>query len=251
MSAAVVMMMMLFVFAGAVIYYFVTRPEEGDECEGKDDNGVYEIDGKGKCVLKSCKTGYYKSGEECLVNLSGSDCEPTGTKDPQGMYLTDKTGGCELSSCATGYKVVGDKCEVDYSIPIDFVDSKIPGDAMVIKPGELIVGTPYNVPKDSTATTRKYYLLLQDDRKLVWIKQGTADPVWNMDSQVAGASGKVYFQGDGNICARGDQDACTMKYDLDVPSGQHRLVGTKEGLLYVDHGTGVAGRSVLYTPTAT
>jgi hypothetical protein len=110
------MMMMLFVFAGAVIYYFVTRPEEGDECEGKDDNGNYVIDDKGKCVLKSCKTGYYKSGEECLVNLSGSDCEPTGTKDPQGMYLTNQTGGCELSSCKTGYKVVGDKCIGIYTL---------------------------------------------------------------------------------------------------------------------------------------
>jgi hypothetical protein len=110
MSAAVVMMMMLFVFAGAVIYYFVTLPEEGEECEGKDENGNYVIDDKGKCVLKSCKTGYYKSGEECLVNLSGSDCVPTGTKDPQGVYLTNQTGGCELASCIEGYEKKDNLC---------------------------------------------------------------------------------------------------------------------------------------------
>jgi hypothetical protein len=247
----VVVVVVLLVIVGAVIYYFMTRPEEGDECEGKDDNGVYEIDDKGKCVLKSCNVGWYKSGKECLVNLSGSDCVPTGTPDPQGMYLTDKTGGCEFDSCKTGYKMVGDKCEVDYSIPIDFVDSKIPGDALVIEPGSLIVGTPYNVPKDSTATTRKYYLLLQSNRNLVWIKEGKAAPVWNMGSQVAGASGTVNLQPDGNICARGTQAKCIYTHDSNVPRGQHRLVGTKEGLLYVDHGTGVAGRSVIYTPTAT
>jgi hypothetical protein len=110
------MMMMLFVFAGAVIYYFMNKPEEGDDCEGKDENGNYVIDGKGKCVLKSCKTGYYKSGEECLVNLSGSDCVPIGTKDPQGMYLTNQTGGCELKSCKLPYKIVGDECKRDSEV---------------------------------------------------------------------------------------------------------------------------------------
>jgi len=110
MSAAVVMMLLLFVFAGAVIYYFLTRPEEGEECEGKDDNGVYEIDDKGKCVLKSCNVGWYKSGKECLVNLSGSDCVPTGTPEPLGTYLTNQTGGCELKSCKSPYIVSGDKC---------------------------------------------------------------------------------------------------------------------------------------------
>jgi hypothetical protein len=102
----VVVVVVLLVIVGAVIYYFMNKPEEGDDCEGKDENGNYVINDKGKCVLKSCKTGYYKSGEECLVDQSGDTCVPTDiTPDPQGMYLTDKTGGCEFDSCKTGYKL--------------------------------------------------------------------------------------------------------------------------------------------------
>ena len=61
----VMMFCMLLMVVGA--YLFLTRPQEGDECEGEDENGNYEIDDEGECVLKSCKSGYYKSGKECLV----------------------------------------------------------------------------------------------------------------------------------------------------------------------------------------
>jgi len=113
----VVMMMMLssvfVVIAGGA--YFMTKPEEGEECEGKDENGNYVIDEDGKCVLDSCDSGYYKSDNKCLEDLSGGACEPEGTKDPQGIYLINRLGDCDLSSCNTGYTMSGDVCVVDTS----------------------------------------------------------------------------------------------------------------------------------------
>ena len=106
----VIVMMFCLVFIAVGAYLFLNRPQEGDECEGKDENGNYEIDDKGKCVLDSCTSGYYKSGKECLIDQSGEVCVPEGTPDPQGVYLTDQMGGCELS-CETGYVVSGDVCE--------------------------------------------------------------------------------------------------------------------------------------------
>ena len=63
-------MMFCLVFIAVGAYLFLNRPQEGDECkvETPDDNALsYEIDDEGECVLKSCKSGYYKSGKECLV----------------------------------------------------------------------------------------------------------------------------------------------------------------------------------------
>ena len=100
-----------------------------------------------------------------------------------------------------------------------------------------------------------YYLDLQADGQLVWVKTGTGT-AWAMGSNITMPNTNLYFQGDGNMCATGGGNGgnphCTMvTYNPDVPANQHRLVGTKEGLLYVDHGTGVSGRSVLYTPPST
>jgi hypothetical protein len=251
----VIVMMFCMVLVAVGAYLFLNRPQEGDECEGKDENGNYVIDDKGKCVLDDCVSGYYKSGKECLVDQSGVDCEPEGTPDPQGVYLTDQMGGCELSSCETGYMVVDTKCEVDTSVPITFMDSTIPGDALVIEPGEIPVNVQFTSPKDSTLESMSYYFSLQGDGQLVWVKKGTGT-VWAMGSHATMPNTKLYFQPDGNICARGTTDICMNSaggarvptHNLNVPAGQHRLVGTKEGLLYVDHGTGVEGRSVIYTP---
>ena len=93
---------------GAV--WFLNMGEEGDECEGKDKNGKYVRDEDLDCVLKSCDTGYYKSGKKCLVDQSGVVCVPTGTPDPQGTYLTTVSNVCTLSSCATGYTKDGTTC---------------------------------------------------------------------------------------------------------------------------------------------
>ena len=70
----VVMFCMLLVAVGA--YLYLNRSQEGDECAAKtpDVNAVtYEIDDEGECVLKICKTGYYKSGKECLVEEEEDD----------------------------------------------------------------------------------------------------------------------------------------------------------------------------------
>jgi hypothetical protein len=110
----VIVMMFCMVFIAVGAYLFLNRPQEGDECEGKDENGNYVIDDEGECVLDNCVSGYYKSGKECLVDQSGEDCEPEGTPDPGGVYLTDQVGGCELSSCESPYVISGDKCVVVY-----------------------------------------------------------------------------------------------------------------------------------------
>ena len=99
-----------FVFIVVLAGWFLNRGEEGDECKGKDKNGKYVRDEDIKCVLKSCDTGYYKSGKECLVDQSGVVCVPTGTPDPQGTYLTTVSNVCTLSSCATGYTKDGTTC---------------------------------------------------------------------------------------------------------------------------------------------
>jgi len=57
------------VFIIVLAGWFLNKGEEGDECEVKspDENGTYKLDDKGKCVLKSCASGYSKSGEMCVV----------------------------------------------------------------------------------------------------------------------------------------------------------------------------------------
>ena len=99
-----------FVFIVVLAGWFLNMGEEGDECEGKDKKGTYEIDEDLKCVLKSCASGYYKSGKECLVDQSGDTCVPIGTPDPQGTYLKNRSNVCTLSSCKTGYVVDGTTC---------------------------------------------------------------------------------------------------------------------------------------------
>jgi hypothetical protein len=139
-----------------------------------------------------------------------------------------------------------------------FHDSEIPNDAMVIEPGEIPMNSPITSPKDSSLETSDYHLNFQSDGQLVWVKTGTGT-AWAMGSNTTMPNTKLYFQNDGNICARGTTDICMNSaggsrvptHNSNVPVGQHRIVGTKEGLLYVDHGTGVEGRSIIYTPPST
>lgn len=55
------------------LYFF------GEECSGDDKNGVYERKWDGTCVLKSCNTGWTRSGETCV---SKKDSGGTGTPPP-------------------------------------------------------------------------------------------------------------------------------------------------------------------------
>jgi hypothetical protein len=72
----VIVMMFCVVLVAVGGYLFLNQPQEGDECEAKnpDDNALsYEIDADGKCVLKSCKSGYIKSGQKCIVEEEEDD----------------------------------------------------------------------------------------------------------------------------------------------------------------------------------
>ena len=76
----VIVMMFCMVLVAVGAYLFLNQPKEGDECEVEtpDDNAAtYEIDDEGECVLKSCNSGYYKSGKECLVEEEDVYTPPT------------------------------------------------------------------------------------------------------------------------------------------------------------------------------
>ena len=113
MIVVVVVMMFCMILVAVGAYLFLNRPQEGDECEGEDENGNYEIDDKGKCVLDSCASGYYKSGKECLVEEE--DDEPDTPPPPK--YETypdhDFTGGD--IACTTGEEATAceAKCDAD------------------------------------------------------------------------------------------------------------------------------------------
>jgi hypothetical protein len=70
----VMMMMMSSVFAvlagGA---YFMTQPQEGDECKGTSVGGNYVIDENGDCVLDYCDYGYTESNGGCVVVVPDGD----------------------------------------------------------------------------------------------------------------------------------------------------------------------------------
>jgi len=71
MIIVVMMMMMSSVFSVIVGGgLFLTLPQEGDECEGKDTNGNYVIDEDLECVLDYCDSGYSisSSGKKCIVD---------------------------------------------------------------------------------------------------------------------------------------------------------------------------------------
>jgi hypothetical protein len=74
MMIVVMMMMMSSVFAvlagGA---YFLSKPQEGDECEGKSVGGNYVIDEDGDCVLDYCDYGYTESGNGCVAVVPDED----------------------------------------------------------------------------------------------------------------------------------------------------------------------------------
>jgi hypothetical protein len=103
------------VVAGGGGYFFLTQKNEGDECEGDDENGTYVIDADGKCILESCDIGYRKVGEECVEFSTNSPCTPSGTSDPQGKYVYDSEGNCIFDSCNSGYNVLGTTCIEDQS----------------------------------------------------------------------------------------------------------------------------------------
>ena len=131
-----------------------------------------------------------------------------------------------------------------------FVGSTLPdaADATIVEPGfEWSRGTVIEPPNKS------YNMVLQGDNNMCINEPGKARAC--LMSNGVGGTAKAFFQGDGNICVRnianGNDAKCYMSHNNDVPDGQHRLVLHNNGDVYVDHGTGVAGRFVLYTPPTT
>ena len=89
MIMIVVMMMMMSsvfsVLAGGA--YFMTQPQEGDECKGTSVGGNYVIDEDGDCVLDYCDYGYTESNGGCVVVV------PDGEEDGGGSGSGSGGGG--------------------------------------------------------------------------------------------------------------------------------------------------------------
>jgi len=119
---------------------------------------------------------------------------------------------------------------------VTFHGSTLPTDATIVEPGEItdVIKSPNN----------EYSLVLQSDDNLC-VNSPTAAK-WCLMSQDL-VNGRAFFQDDGNLCVYGDNNAgkCTMSHNSDVPEGQHRLVLKNDGTMYVDHGTGVSGQSLV------
>ena len=115
-----------------------------------------------------------------------------------------------------------------------FIQSYLPTGATIFEPGQITsVASPNG----------QYNLDFQGDDNLCL--NSPAGAKWCLMSQDV-SNGTAYFQTDGNICVNGTGGpVCAMSQDLNVPDGQHRLVLKNDGTLYVDHGTGVAGRSLI------
>ncbi len=131
--------------------------------------------------------------------------------------------------------------------PQTFGASTLPSttDATIVETGYVWdIGEPLDAPDGS------YSMVLQGDNNLCINEPGKARGC--LMSHNVGGTAKAYFEGNGNICVRnqanmGGDAKCYMSHNNDVPDGQHRLVLHKDGSVYVDHGTGVAGRFVIPT----
>ena len=144
-------------------WFFLSKPKEGDKCEGKDPNGVYKINSKGKCVLDSCKGDYYVSGTECKQDFTGDDCTPTSNVITGGIYMKNKSGEeCEFYGCNIGYSIVDDSCELDPAPETDPAPATDP--APETDPAEDPAADPTEDPTedpaaDPTSTTETYRIM--------------------------------------------------------------------------------------------
>ena len=211
-----------FVFMIALGAFFLNMGEEGDECEGKDKNGTYEIDEDLKCVLKSCDTGYYKSGKKCLVDQSGDTCVPIGTPKIDGSYITDKIGNCVYVRPACKPDQTFDTqtgtvaCEsiddfkpeaatwwgaaINYSVPVSSDDPT---------PNGGISHTFHEL--SSSATNKKYIAMRKTDKHCKMVEVDVTKVGGNCNYSIKDA-GYAGFGGGG----MGATDACVATTDAEV-----------------------------------
>ena len=243
-----------------------------------DPNATYKYGANDVCLM-TCKTGYEKKDGACVEKnpspapapcagltdtspassvpvsclrklLTDEGCTSSGTvwpgDDYDGWWRQDDGAGnygvvksdikfWATSTDPTRVAGCGSTAPSSSSGSLTFHSSTLPTDATIVEPGEItsVIKSPNN----------EYSLVLQGDDNLC--VRGPTEAKWCLMSQDL-VNGRAHFQGDGNLCVYGDNGSmCTASHDLDVPSGQHRLVLKNNGTMYVDHGTGVSGQSLV------
>ena len=196
----VIVMMFCMILVAVGAYLFLNRSQEGDECEGEDENGNYEIDDKGKCVLDSCASGYYKSGKECLVEEEDDEpdtpsCQPDQTFDAQ-----TGTVACESID---DFKPTGATWWGAY------INSSVPVSSDDPTPNGGISHTFHEL--SSSATNKKYIAMRKTNQhcKMVEVDVTKVGDNCNYSIKDAGYAG----YGGGGM---GAQEACTATTDAEV-----------------------------------
>lgn len=126
-----------------------------------------------------------------------------------------------------------------------FHDSEIPANATIIQPGEIEKSKKYETPDG------EYHLMFRQDGELVWANKD-GEILWFLGSENAGDNAKARFLKDGNICVVGTNNTvCSNSKNTDVPEGQHLLILTNDGQLYIDSGKGKTENFIFYPPIDT
>ena len=211
--------------------WFITRPEEGDECKGKDKKGEYEIDEDGKCVLVSCDDGYVISGKKCVEDLSGETCTPT-TKVTGGVFKTDVAGACVLDSCSMGYKMdtdgtgctretcTKDGADVDgiylkSTSNINMCELDSCKEDMIVVAGNC--HTVYTVSNVYIENTSSSDIIKINSLKILDDTEGSRKSISIKTSNIFGSSATVTTPG--NLIATGDADFAS------IPAGKYIDIG--------------------------
>lgn len=192
-SSAIILLFMMSVMSSIISVilgggWYLTRPIEGDECEGEDKDGVYIIDEDGKCVLDYCNPGYVKSGQKCMYDDTVED--ETGYMPPGSV--TDEAEG-------SGEDI-----------------SQTPSSTMDTCSGEC--------PGGLTSANGMYNFIMQEDGNLVLYEGSTVH--WSSNTGGVGvAPYRLVMQGDGNLVIYDVNDTANWASNTNgVGTGPYRLV---------------------------
>ena len=245
--------------------------KEGDDCEGDDEKGIYEIDEDGKCVLVSCDYGWEVDGKEC-VKAAPSATIPSATT-PSATITNSCTGQCQdvLTSPNGLYRVLmqGD----GHLVMRDSNDALIWGNGVHgigTGPYKLYMqGDGHLVVRDSNGDmiwgngahgigTGPYTLYLQDDRHLI-VRDSNGAPIWGSGTAIPSATTttnsctgqcqdvltspnglyRVLMQGDGHLVMRDSNDALIWGNGVHgIGTGPYKLYMQGDGHLVVRDSNG-------------